>query len=117
MLFDAEYQMRVEALITISVRRINRAPVWQTNVTFEFESGTPKSYDIHAFVTDPDGDPLTLSIVTAPELPGFSFNPANGLLVYDGTPITFPQGEDIAIATATFAADDGKPEPNASGKG
>lgn len=56
-------------------------PVWQTVPTITFTLGQPQSISVAVFVSDPDGDPLTITL--AGTLPGgISFDGKS--LVYDG---------------------------------
>jgi len=59
----------------------NRAPVWSTTTTIVFQKKTAGSVDMQDYVTDPDGDVVT--IVANQAFPqGITFN--NGILSYDG---------------------------------
>lgn len=56
-------------------------PVWQTVPTITFTLGQPQSISVAVYVSDPDGDPLTITM--AGTLPGgISFDGKS--LVYDG---------------------------------
>lgn len=62
----------------------NRAPTWLTVPTITFMLGVPATFPVSAFVSDPDGDPLTISHVGV--LPaGVTFDPVNQRFLYDGS--------------------------------
>jgi large repetitive protein len=58
-------------------------------------SGLPFQYQVHA--QDPEGDPLTYSLVTAPD--GMTINPGSGLVNWIGAPIGpgLPAGYAVSI--------------------
>src|SRR2546426_3470478 len=61
----------------------NRAPVWQTVPTITFTQGVASSISIAGYVSDPDGDALTISMNGL--LPsGVTFDAAGKRFVYDG---------------------------------
>lgn len=62
----------------------NRAPVWVTVPTVTFTVGVPATFPISAFVSDADGDALTITHTgTLPV--GVTFDAANKRFVYDGS--------------------------------
>lgn len=81
----------------------NRAPVWQTVPNITFTKGVASSVSIASYVSDPDGDPLTIT-KNATALPaGVTYDQANKRFVYDGVG---------ALATTSghiLTASDGKP--------
>lgn len=80
----------------------NRAPVWQTVPTITFTQGIASNISIAGYVTDPDGDALTISMNGL--LPaGVTFDAPNKRFVYDGV------GAVGAISGIVLTADDGKP--------
>lgn len=82
---------------------VNHAPVWQTVPNITFTQGVASSVSIASYVSDPDGDPLTIT-KNATALPaGVTYDQANKRFVYNGVG---------AIATTTghiLTASDGKP--------
>ena len=59
------------------------------------------------FVRDPDSDPLVITLNSGELLPGFTWNPLNYTLAYDGRPMGAKP--DASIFTVIFGADDGRP--------
>jgi hypothetical protein len=81
----------------------NQPPVWQTVPTITFTQGVAQSISIAAYVSDPNGDPLTITKNTAALPAGITYDQANKRFVYDGVG---------AIATTNghiLTASDGKP--------
>jgi len=81
----------------------NRAPVWQTVPTITFTQGIASSISIAGYVTDPDGDALTISVNLAVLPAGVTFDAANKRFVYDGV------GPVGSIGGVVLTADDGRP--------
>ena len=80
----------------------NRAPVWQTVPTITFTQGVPSNISIAGYVSDPDGDALTISMNGL--LPsGVTFDAAGKRFVYDGV------GTVATIGGIVLTADDGRP--------
>jgi hypothetical protein len=80
----------------------NLAPVWQTVPTITFTQGVPSSVSIASYVSDPDGDPLTISMNGL--LPsGVTFDAAGKRFVYDGV------GTVTTVGGIVLTADDGRP--------
>jgi len=80
----------------------NRAPVWQTVPTITFTQGVASSISIAGYVSDPDGDALTISMNGS--LPsGVTFDAAGKRFVYDGA------GTVTTISGIVLTADDGRP--------
>lgn len=82
---------------------VNRAPVWSTIPTIAFAQGIPSSISIADYVTDPDGDPVTIAknAVTLPV--GVTYDAASKSFIYDGSgPVGTTSGNILT-------ADDGKP--------
>ena len=62
----------------------NLAPVWQTVPTVMFAQGLPSSVSIVPYVTDPDGDALTITKNAAALPAGVTFDSAGKRFIYDG---------------------------------
>ncbi|MCW5661979.1 MAG: hypothetical protein KIT60_30110 [Burkholderiaceae bacterium] len=75
----------------------NGSPVWSTVPTVTFTVGVPAVFSIAAFVTEPDGDPLT--ITHSGSLPnGVTFDAANKRFVYDGSGVAQSTGGHVLTA-------------------
>jgi len=80
----------------------NLAPVWQTVPTMTFTQGIASNISIAGYVSDPDGDALTISVNGL--LPaGVTFDAANKRFVYDGV------GAIGNTSGIVLTADDGRP--------
>ena len=81
----------------------NVAPVWVNIPTVQFTRGVASSFSIASFVSDPNGDTLTLTMnaVTLPA--GVTFDAAGKRLVYDGI------GATASVSGVQMTADDGRP--------
>jgi hypothetical protein len=107
----AQRTVTVSGTFTITIVFTNTAPVWVTPPPeITFESGVPASINISQYVTDKDGDKLTItlqqildSVLTAA---GVSYDPSTTTLRYDGTPV-----HQTVTGTAVFIADDGRGGP------
>ncbi|MEM6993434.1 MAG: hypothetical protein AAF721_23170 [Myxococcota bacterium] len=77
------------------------APVWMTVPTLSFVQGVPSEVSVAAYVSDPEGDALTLMLndVALPE--GVTFDPTSMTFVYDGS------GPAATTSGHVLAADDG----------
>lgn len=77
------------------------APIWTTVPTLSFVQGVPSELSVTEYVSDPDGDALTL-MLNGVELPeGVTFDAAGMKFVYDGSgPIATSSGH-------VLTADDG----------
>lgn len=73
-------------------------PVWKAVPTVTFSQGIPGSFPLKNFVSDPNGDPLTIDTTTLPA--GCTFDGAN--INYDGVGL-------VSKAAVTATADDGRP--------
>ena len=82
---------------------VNNPPVWSTIPTIVFAQGIASSVSIADYVTDPDGDPLTIAKNSAALPVGVTYDPATKSFVYDGTS---PVGSTNGIV---LTANDGKP--------
>jgi hypothetical protein len=81
---------------------VNQAPLWRTVPNIVFTQGVASSISIASFVTDPDGDPLTITEQGA--LPtGVTYDQANKRFVYDGS------GPVASVSGIVLIADDGRP--------
>ena len=86
-----------------TVAAANRAPVWSSVPTIVFAQGVPSSISIADYVSDPDGDTLTI-VKNAVTLPvGVTYDPATKSFVYDGS------GSVGTSSGVILTADDGKP--------
>lgn len=75
----------------------NRPPTWTTLPTVTFTLGIPSTFSVASFVTDPDGDALTLTHSGA--LPnGVTFDSANKRFVYDGSGAAQASGGHVLTA-------------------
>lgn len=82
---------------------VNLAPVWSSVPTVSFTQGVASTFSVAAFVSDPNGDALTLTR-NAVALPvGVTFDAANKRFVYDGI------GALGSTNNVVLTADDGKP--------
>lgn len=82
---------------------VNAAPVWSTVPTITFTQGVAGSISIAGFVTDPNGDPLTITKNAAALPVGVTYDQANKRFVYDGIGVSGSTGGHV------LTADDGKP--------
>ena len=81
----------------------NHAPVWSAMPTVTFTQGVASTFSVASFVSDPDGDALTLTR-NAVALPvGVTFDAGNKRFVYDGI------GSLGSTNNVVLTADDGKP--------
>jgi len=82
---------------------VNQAPAWAPVPSLVFAQGIASSISIADYVTDADGDALTIS-TNAVTLPvGVTYDAANKRFIYDGSG---PIGSSSGIV---LTADDGKP--------
>lgn len=63
---------------------VNHAPVWQAISTIAFTQGVAAAFSIAGFVSDADGDTLTILKNSAALPPGVTYDAANKRFVYDG---------------------------------
>jgi hypothetical protein len=80
----------------------NRVPVWRTVPTIGFPQGVPSSISIAAYVSDPDGDALTITMNSVALPAGVTYDAANKRFVYDGVG---PLGSTSGVV---MTADDGR---------
>lgn len=80
----------------------NNAPVWATIPTVAFTQGVASSFSLESFVSDPDGDALTITMnaVTLPA--GVTFDAVGKRLVYDGI------ADTASVDGVQMTADDGR---------
>lgn len=81
----------------------NGSPVWQTIPTISFTQGFPSSISIAGFVTDPNGDALTIALNSAALPTGVTFDAPNKRFVYDGA------GPVGSTSSNVLTANDGRP--------
>jgi len=81
----------------------NQAPVWLTVPTITFTQNNASSVSIAAYVSDPNGDALTITKNSAALPAGVTYDAANKRFVYDGA------GPVGATSGVVLTADDGKP--------
>ena len=81
----------------------NSPPVWQGVPTITFTQGVPSSVSIASYVTDPNGDALTITLNSAGLPPGVTFDAGNKRFVYDGV------GTVGLTSGNVLVADDGRP--------
>lgn len=80
----------------------NLAPDWQPITAIAFTQGVQSSVSIAAYVSDPDGDPLTISKNGAALPLGVTYEAANKRFVYDGDGAVGSTGDHV------LTADDGR---------
>lgn len=78
----------------------NRPPVWTTVPSVTFAQGVASSFSLSSYVSDPDGDALTLSLGGLSPPPGVTLNVANKSLDYDGV------GPVGSVSGVTILAED-----------
>jgi len=90
--------------VAFTVTVANLPPVWQGVPTITFTQGVASSVSIASYVTDPNGDPLTITL-SPPALlpPGVTYDAGNKRFVYDGVGAVGLTSGNVLIA------DDGKP--------
>jgi hypothetical protein len=82
----------------------NFAPVWQGVPTITFTQGIASSISVAAYVSDPNGDALTINMTSAGPLPaGVTYDAGSKSFVYDGA------GAVSITSGNVLTADDGKP--------
>lgn len=81
----------------------NVAPVWVNIPTVAFTQGVASSFSLASFVSDANGDALTITMnaVTLPA--GVTFDAAGQRLVYNGT------GAVASVGGVRMTANDGRP--------
>lgn len=88
---------------TSSSPAANLPPVWQTVTAVAFTQGVPSSVSIAAYVSDPDGDALTITMTSGTLPAGVTFDAAGKRFVYDGVG---PLGSTSGVV---LTANDGRP--------
>ena len=81
---------------------VNHAPEWQTISTIAFTQGVAATFSIAGYVSDVDGDALTILKNSAALPPGVTYNAANKEFVYDGV------GALGSTSGHVLTADDGR---------
>lgn len=102
---------RADLVVSTAVAA-NRAPVWANPIVIEITDGEAKRIPARQFVTDPDGDALTIAVAVPmdalAQARGFSYDEATEELVYDGTPIgVMPDAVHVIETGLRLSADDG----------
>jgi hypothetical protein len=69
---------------TFTVVIANLPPQWQGVPTITFTQGLAATISIAAFVTDPNGNPLTVTLNSPVLPPGVTYDAGNKRFVYDG---------------------------------
>jgi len=87
----------------------DNSPVWQPSPSIEFVEGVPGTVSVRDFVSDPDSDPLVITLNSGTLLPGLTWNPTNYTIAYDGRPLGAKDDAPIVVTGLTFTADDGRP--------
>lgn len=80
----------------------NRAPIWKTVPTIAFVQGAPSSISISDFVTDPDGDAVTISKNAVSLPPGVTYDAPRKRFIYDGV------GAATSTSGHVLMAEDGR---------
>jgi len=81
----------------------NAPPVWATIPTVTFTQGVASSFSIATFVSDANGDPLTITMNAVALPAGVTFDAAGKRLVYDGI------GAIRSVSGVRMTANDGQP--------
>jgi hypothetical protein len=81
----------------------NLPPVWQMVATIQFTQGVASSVSIAAYVSDPNGDALTITKNTAALPAGVTYDAAGKRFAYDGVGAVGSTGGHV------LTANDGKP--------
>ncbi|MGC2518194.1 MAG: hypothetical protein WA373_03695 [Burkholderiales bacterium] len=89
--------------VAFTVAVANLPPVWQGVPTITFTQGIASSVSIAAYVTDPNGDALTITLNSAALPPGVSYDAGNKRFVYDGFNSVGTTSGNV------LTADDGRP--------
>lgn len=93
------------ASVTVTVNAVNDAPVTQ-NVSFTTDEDTPYTESYTNYVSDVDGDNLTITAVT---------NPTNGTATCDGTDCTYTPNQNYnGTDSFTYKVNDGELDSNIS---
>jgi len=93
------------ATVTVTVNSVNDAPVTQ-NVSFTMDEDTPYTESYTGYVSDVDGDDLTIIGVT---------NPTFGTATCEGTDCTYTPYQDVhGTDTFTYKVNDGELDSNVS---
>ncbi len=80
----------------------NQAPVWTTVPTIQFVQGIASSVSIAEYVSDADGDALTISLNSVPLPAGVTYDQPGKRFVYDGV------GAVSTTSGHVLTADDGQ---------
>jgi hypothetical protein len=95
--------MAQSSSVAFAVTVANQPPAWRTVPTITFAQGVAASVSIAAYVTDPNGDALTITRNVAALPPGVTYDAGNKRFVYDGVGA-------VGIASGNvLTADDGRP--------
>lgn len=81
----------------------NLAPVWSSVPAMTFVQGVQSSISVAAYVTDPNGDPLTITKNSVALPAGVTYDQLTQRFVYDGIGAVGSTGGNF------LTADDGKP--------
>ena len=93
------------ATVTVTVNAVNDAPVTQ-NVSFTTDEDTPYTESYTGYVSDVDGDDLTIIAVT---------NPTLGTATCEGTDCTYTPYQDVhGTDSFTYKVNDGELDSNIS---
>jgi hypothetical protein len=89
--------------VAFTVTVANFPPVWQTVPTIQFALGVASSVSIASYVSDANGDALTIIKNSAALPSGVTYDAANKRFVYDGV------GAVGVSSGHVLTADDGRP--------
>lgn len=103
---------RIDLVVSTAVAA-NRAPVWADPLVVQIVDGVAQRIPARQFVTDPDGDALTIAVAVPmdalAQARGFSYDEATDELVYDGTPTgVMPDAVHVIETGLRLSADDGR---------
>ena len=95
--------MAQSSSVAFTVTVANLSPAWRTVPTIAFAQGVAASVSIAAYVTDSNGDALTITRNSAALPPGVTYDAGNRRFDYDGV------GAVGNTSGSVLTADDGRP--------
>jgi hypothetical protein len=82
---------------------VNLPPTWLTVPTITFTQGVRATFSIAGYVSDPNGDPLSITKNSAVLPPGVTYDIPSKSFIYDGV------GAPASTSGHILTANDGKP--------